>query len=108
MNWEVILSIEIFNSSCGNEIGFGKPPANEIISGFWTTFKISLINGDGGANILFDDALTEIYVKLFGIYTGYKETGYAIIRKQVLETRKIADNLLAELRKSEAGLVEGA
>ena len=64
-------------------------------------YMFSLLIDINGANMLFDDELTDIYVKLFGIYVGYKGNTHSIIRKQILETRKIADNLLAELRKGE-------
>jgi len=49
-------------------------------------------------NLLFNDDLTGIFLKLFGILKGYPESDHSMCRKQVLETRRMVDDLLASLR----------
>jgi hypothetical protein len=65
------------------------------------SYMVSLIIDIRGANMLFNDTLTEICVKVCGIYATHKESEFSVIRKQVLETRRLVDDLLAEIKKSE-------
>lgn len=49
-------------------------------------------------NLLFNEDLTGVFLKLFSILKGYQESDHAMCRKQVLETRRMVDDLLAALR----------
>lgn len=54
-------------------------------------------------NLLFNEDLTGVFLKLFGILKGYKDSEHAVCRKQVLETRRMIDDLLAALRALNQG-----
>ena len=56
------------------------------------------------ANLLFGDGLYEILIKLVGIQKTYKENSHTVNRKQVLETRRLVDDLLADLRGGQDGI----
>ena len=60
-------------------------------------YLLSLLIDIKAANLLFGDELTEIYIKVYGIYNIYKESAHNVIRKQVLETRRLVDDLLRTL-----------
>lgn len=62
-------------------------------------YLLSLLIDINAANLLFSDELTEIYVKIYGISKSYKNSAYNVIRKQVLETRRLVDDLLKSLTK---------
>ena len=53
----------------------------------------SLLFDVNAANLLFEDQLSEVIIKLFGISTTYKNSAHNVIRKQVLETRRLVDDL---------------
>lgn len=58
----------------------------------------SLLFDVNAANLLFGDELYEIIIKIVGLSTTYKENKHSVNRKQVLETRRLVDDLLATLR----------
>lgn len=60
-------------------------------------YLLSLLMDVHAANLLFDEQLVDIYVKLYGISKMYKESALNVIRKQVLETRRLVDDLLKKL-----------
>lgn len=61
----------------------------------------SLLFDIKNTNLLFEEDLTEIFLKIYGIRCSYKESEHHIIRKQVLETRRLVDDLLVTLRGKE-------
>lgn len=54
----------------------------------------SLLFDVNAANLLFEDKLSEVVIKLVGISTTYKNSAHNVIRKQVLETRRLVDDLI--------------
>jgi len=67
------------------------------------TYLQSLLFDVNAANLLFSDELYEILIKLVGISKTYKENTHAVNRKQVLETRRLVDDLLAAIRGGQDG-----
>ena len=57
-------------------------------------FLQSLLFDVNAANLLFEDQLSEVIIKLVGISTTYKNSAHNVIRKQVLETRRLVDDLM--------------
>ena len=53
----------------------------------------SLLFDVNAANLLFEDQLSEIIIKIYGIAKQYKDSTHSVIRKQVLETRRLVDDL---------------
>ena len=53
----------------------------------------SLLFDVNAANLLFEDKLSEVVIKLVGISTTYRNSAHNVIRKQVLETRRLVDDL---------------
>ena len=68
--------------------GNSKSPATVFILG--QLFEIN------SSNILFDNALIDVVVKLNGIL-NYKEIPYAMVRKQIFEAKGIVDFLYKSL-----------
>lgn len=54
----------------------------------------SLLFDVNAANLLFEDKLSEVIIKLVGISTTYRNSAHNVIRKQVLETRRLVDDLI--------------
>lgn len=54
----------------------------------------SLLFDVNAANLLFEDKLSEVVIKLVGISTTYRNSAHNVIRKQVLETRRLVDDLI--------------
>lgn len=57
------------------------------------TYLQSLLFDVNAANLLFEDQLSEIIIKIYGIAKQYKDSSHSVIRKQVLETRRLVDDL---------------
>jgi len=57
------------------------------------TYLQSLLFDVNAANLLFEDQLSEIIIKIYGIAKQYKDSTHSVIRKQVLETRRLVDDL---------------
>lgn len=54
----------------------------------------SLLFDVNAANLLFEDKLSEVVIKLVGVSTTYRNSAHNVIRKQVLETRRLIDDLI--------------
>ena len=65
------------------------------------SYLLSLLFETRAANLLFGNDLTDIYIKIYGISKSYKESAHNVIRKQVLETRRLVDDLLRSIGGSD-------
>ncbi len=51
------------------------------------------------ANVLFDNELIDIVVKLYAVYTGYKTVEFKEIKKQIFEIKNKINYLISQIEK---------